>query len=120
MLKLDQAQSQSHQNEGDSHPLGHLGQLGIQALGLVLGQEGVSAAGDGTGQTSALTGLQHDDGHQSQRKQNLNNGNSELHVKIVPFKRPGGESCRLSGLFQNKWIGYHNKKGKASNFLQKV
>ena len=118
--QLDDAQSQGQQDESDSDPLGHLSQLGVQALGLVLGQEGIGTAGNGTGQTGTLTGLQHDDGHQSQRKQNLNNGNSELHVKIVPFKRPGGESCRLSGLFQNQWIGYHNKKGKASNFLQKV
>ena len=93
--QLDDAQSQGQQDEGDGDPLGHLSQLGVQTLCLVLGQEGVSTAGNGTGQTGALTGLQHNDGHQSQRKQDLNHGNSELHVKNRSFQRPGGRIMSL-------------------------
>ena len=90
-MKLDHAQSQSHQNEGDSHPLGHLGQLGVQALSLILGQEGVSSAGDGTGQAGALAGLEHNNGHHSQRQENLNNSESHLHKNHISFQSPMGE-----------------------------
>ena len=81
----DDGQSQSQRDESNGDPLGHLGQLGVQALSLVLGQEGVSAAGDGAGQASTLAGLQHDDSDQSQGQDHLEDSDSELHGKIVPF-----------------------------------
>ena len=83
--QLDDAQSQGQQNKSDSDPLGHLSQLGVQALGLVLGQEGVSTAGDGAGQASTLAGLQHNDSDQGQGQDHLEDSDSELHGKIVPF-----------------------------------
>ena len=43
------------------NPFGGAGQLGVQSLGLVAGQEGVGHAADGTGEAGALAGLeQHD------------------------------------------------------------
>ena len=83
--QLDDAQSQGQQNESDSDPLGHLSQLGVQALGLVLGQEGVSAAGDGAGQASTLAGLQHDNSDQGQGQDHLEDSDSELHGSNLPF-----------------------------------
>ena len=72
-------------SEGNGNPLGHLGQLGVNALGLVLGQEGVSTAGDGAGQASTLAGLQHDDSDQGQGQDHLEDSDSELHGSNLPF-----------------------------------
>ena len=50
----DQAQHQGKHHKHQRHPLGHLSQLGIHALGLVLGQEGIRAAGDGADRPALL------------------------------------------------------------------
>ena len=47
-------EAQGQQNESQGEPLGGLCQLGVQRLGLALGQEGLRAAGDGAGEAGAL------------------------------------------------------------------
>ena len=100
--RSDQAQDQGQHHKHDGDPLGHLGQLGVPGLGLVLGQEGVHAAGNGAGQARALAGLEHDHGDQDQAAQKLNDGEGELHINIVPF-RPvqTGEKSKIdcNGIF---------------------
>ena len=70
----NQAQGQGDEDPEDGYPLGHLGQFGVQTLGLVLGQEGVGTAGDGAGQAGALAGLEHHHGDNGQAAQDLNDG----------------------------------------------
>ena len=48
-MLLNQAQYQSEHHKQKGYPLGQLGQLGVPGLGLVLGQEGVHAAGTNMG-----------------------------------------------------------------------
>ena len=120
--RLDDAQSQGQQNESDSDPLGHLSQLGVQALGLVLGQEGVSAAGDGAGQAVALAGLQHDNSDQGQGQDHLEDSDSELHGKIVPFNAWQTQARYDVSLAsdQNHQKGYHNDIKKSRTFVKKA
>ena len=68
-----EGQSQGENQESDGDPLGSLGELGVPGLGLVLGQEGVRAAGNGAGQTGGLTGLQQNHSDQKQGQQNHDN-----------------------------------------------
>lgn len=77
--RLDDAQSQGQQNESDSDPLGHLSQLGVEALGLTLGKEVVSTAADGTGDAGALTGLEEDDDDEEERGDQKKNAESDSH-----------------------------------------
>ena len=78
MFRSDDAQGQGDDDPEDGNPLGHLGQLGIQAFGLVLGQEGISAAGDGAGQTGTLAGLEHNHSDDGQTAQDLDDGENQI------------------------------------------
>ena len=120
--QLDDAQSQGQHDESDGDPLGHLSQLGVQALGLVLGQEGVSAAGDSTGQASTLAGLQHNDSDQGQGQDHLEDSDSELHGKIVPFNAWHTQARYDVSLApdQNHRKGYHILIQKSRTFVKKA
>ena len=78
-LLHDQQDEGQHQEQG-AHPLGAASHLGIQGLGLVLSQEGVSsAAADGAGQASVLAGLEHGHHNNSQAAQQLQDRNQHRH-----------------------------------------
>ena len=77
-LGLQQAHHKGQDHKADGHPLGHLGQLGVPALGLVLGHEGVGHAGDGAGQARALTGLEQHHGDQENGGGHVNNAQNQL------------------------------------------
>ena len=49
----DKVQRESEHDESQPDPLGGLGQLGVERLGLALGEEGVRAAGNGAGEAGA-------------------------------------------------------------------
>ena len=88
-ISAQEAHDQSQNHESNGNPLGSLGQLGVHALGLVLGQESVGTAADGTGQAGTLAGLQDDNGNQSQRNDKVNDRNNNLsngHDKIQSFR----------------------------------
>lgn len=74
----EQADHKGNDHKADGHPLGHLGQLGVPALGLVLGHEGVGHAGDGAGQARALTGLEQHHGDQENGGGHVNNAQNQL------------------------------------------
>ena len=118
-LKSDQAEHQSDDDPEDSHPFGHLGQLGVQALGLVLGQEGVRAAGDGAGQAGALARLEHDHRDDRQTAQDLDNGEDQsqrIHISRS-FQGPGGRKFTSSAGKTRKYPkAYHNPNQIASGF----
>ena len=79
LLKLDKVQNQGQQYEQQSDPLGCLSQLLVQtAFGL--GQEGLSTAGDCTGQTGLLTGLEQNNCDKEQSGKNLNDGEDNSHL----------------------------------------
>ena len=80
---LQDVQCQSQHDESSANPLGSASQLGIQRLGLVSGQEGVTAADD-AGQTGVLTGLEQNSQNQSHAAQQLQNSNKNKHIRKPP------------------------------------
>ena len=59
---MQQIQHQRENNKRKRDPLGHLCQSAVKRFCLPLGEEGLRAAGNGAGQTGALSGLeQHND-----------------------------------------------------------
>ena len=96
MKILQQVQDESQNDEDQSNPLGHASQSGIQGLGLALAHEGISGAGDGTGQTGGLTGLQQNDSNQEQGSDHFNDGQNNRksvhnilrNAKALPHFRP--------------------------------
>ena len=88
LLALNQNQNQSDDHEADGNPLGPASQLGIPALGLVLGQEGIHAAADGTGDARALAGLEQHHEDQEQGGDDLSdrqNRSNNCHLSKSPF-----------------------------------
>ena len=83
-LAQDQ-QNDGQDQESSANPLGAAGDLGIDALGLVLGQEGIGNAADGAGQTGALAGLEQNGQDDGQAANQLQNGNKQFH-KVNPPK----------------------------------
>ena len=94
---LDDAQCQRDDDPENRHPLGHLCQLSIQALSLVLGQEGVRTAGNGSGQAGALAGLEHNHRDNRQPAQDLDNGENQIQRIHVTrsFQGPGGRKLTV-------------------------
>ena len=76
-ITSDQVQQQGQQNEGQSEPLGGLGQLCVPGLGLALGEEGLRAAGDGAGKSCALAALHQNDNRDGQAGDELKNGEND-------------------------------------------
>ena len=69
----DAIEHERQHNKDESKPLGHLCKLCVQRLCLALGEEGLCAAGDRTGQAGTLAALhKNDDGH-SKTGENLKN-----------------------------------------------
>ena len=89
---LHQGDDQSQHHKGDGHPLGPAGQLGVPALGLVLGQEGVGAAGDGPVETGGLALLQQHHGDQKDGQQNLDHSQDDLDHSFSFLSIPGPKS----------------------------
>ena len=65
-------QSDGQHREHDGDILCSLGKTCVQALGLVLAEESVSAAGDSAGETCLLTGLEQNDKNESDANYKLN------------------------------------------------
>lgn len=72
-------QRKSQDDESETDPLGGLGELRIESLGLALGEEGVSAAGDGAGEPGTLAGLEQDDDGYGEGGEKLQNRESDVH-----------------------------------------
>ena len=91
-----------HQRQHDKHradPLRGLGELGVDTLGLALGQVGVRDAADGTGQALALAGLEQDDRDQNQRGDQLQNCNKNNHQVFPPtYLLPHGHKIHIVDL----------------------
>ena len=90
---LHQAQDEGEHDKEDSDPLGPLGQLGVPGLGLVLGHEGVHAAGDGAAEAGALAGLEQNHSDEEQTGEELNNRHNNLgnaHCFHRSFRPRGG------------------------------
>lgn len=69
----DEIEHERQHNKDESKPLGHLCKLCVQRLSLALGEKGLCAAGDRTGQAGTLAALhKNDDGH-SKTGENLKN-----------------------------------------------
>ena len=62
---------QGEDNERQSKPFSHLGELLVDCLSLALGKECLGAACDGTGQTGALAALHEDDDGNNKSGKNL-------------------------------------------------
>ena len=71
---LQQIENEGQENESESDPLGHLGELGVHGLGLSLEGIAVIAAANGAADAAALTGLEHDDSNESETCDELNDG----------------------------------------------
>ena len=86
-MKSEQVEHQRQNDKAQGDPLGHLGQLGVQSLGLALGQEGIGSAGNGTAEAGALAGLKQNDRDQENTGEKLKNGkNRGLRVHLIqPF-----------------------------------
>ena len=80
---LYKVQNESKQNKGEGKPLGSLCQLCVKSLALALTEEGICAAGDGTGETSALTALHENDDHDGQTGENLKNSKDDSESRHV-------------------------------------
>ena len=92
-LVQDQQDHGQHQ-EHSAEPLGSASQLSVDGLGLVLGQERISHAADGTGQALALAGLEQHDQDDSKAAKQLQNSNNGLHSGQPPniHSRTGAEN----------------------------
>ena len=73
-FSLQKVENEGQENEAESDPLGHLGELGVHGLGLSLEGVAVIAAADGAADAAALAGLEHDDGDESDAGEKLNDG----------------------------------------------
>ena len=72
-FKSEQVQNQRQDDEHTADPLGGEGELGVEALVLVLAEVGVAAAAsDGTGQTRGLPGLDRHDDDETDGQNDLN------------------------------------------------
>ena len=76
--KSEQVEYESQNQKHDSNDFGQLGQLSFLASILVLGHETFAGTSNGAGQ-AALTGLQHDEGNQTQSTENLNDGENNVY-----------------------------------------
>ena len=88
LLLSNKVEAQGQQNESQGEPLGGLCQLGVQRLGLALGQEGLCAAGDGAGEAGALAALhKHDrgDSNAGEDLENSENNGDDRHL-FQPFQ----------------------------------
>ena len=100
-----QAEHQGEDHEHDGDPRGHPGQAGVGGPGLVLGQEGVRAAGDGAGQARALAGLEHHHGDEADGHDEIDDGQHDLgggHLtQILSYQRawPAQVSDMIPHLF---------------------
>ena len=75
----EQIQHQRQNHESQRDPLGHLGKLGVEGLGLALGKEVVGTTGDSTGETGALAGLEEDDDDEEEGSDQKRNAESDDH-----------------------------------------
>jgi len=75
---LEKIECEGQHNECKSNPLGPSGEGGIKSLGLCLEGIAVVAAADGTAETGALAGLEHDDNNQTETDEQLNDGEYEF------------------------------------------
>ena len=85
---VQEVEDQGENDEHQSDPLGPAGQLGVHALGLVLGQEGIHAAADGAGDARALAGLEQHHEDQEQGGDDLSdrqNRSNNCHFSKSPF-----------------------------------
>ena len=79
-------QHMQHERKNDkrgAHPFGRTRELGVDGLGLVLGQERVCHAADGAGETGGLTGLEQHDADHEQTAQNLQNHHKRIHESYL-------------------------------------
>ena len=76
----DKMQRQSEHDEGETDPLGGLGQLCVERFGLALGEEGVRSAGYGAGEAGTLAGLHEDYGGDGDSGDELQDSEEELHL----------------------------------------
>ena len=74
---LQDQQDQRQDQEDGPNPFGGAGQLGVQSLGLVAGQEGVGHTADGTGEAGALAGLEEHDDNDCQTAEKLQDRDDE-------------------------------------------
>ena len=76
---------QAAENQGENHehcadPLGGTSQLCIESLGVALGHERISCAGDCTGETCGLTGLEQNSKNNSETGNYLQNSEKRNHA----------------------------------------
>ena len=83
---VEEAESEGENDESNGNPSGSLGKLGIETACLVLCKEGVGSAGDGAGETSALSALKQNNGYEKQAAEYLKNSDNELQGNFIPFK----------------------------------
>ena len=77
----DDVEDKGEDNESDGDPLGGLSQLSVQRTALILGGERLRDTADSAGKTCALARLEHNDEDNSDCAEELENGDSELHIK---------------------------------------
>jgi len=78
LYSLQQVENEGQENESKSDPLGPLGELCVHGLSLSLEGIAVIAAADGAADAAALTGLEHDDGDESDTGDKLNDGENNF------------------------------------------
>ena len=76
----DKVQRESEHDESQPDPLGGLGQLGVERLGLALGEEGVRAAGDGAGELRAFPPRRAADLRDGDGGDELQDGEEDFHL----------------------------------------
>ena len=68
------ADEEGQKHKADGEIFRHSGELGIPALRLIFGEEGIGAAGDGAGEAGSLTGLKQNNDGQNDTGNHLNDG----------------------------------------------
>ena len=82
-LSSDEVQHKGHDNESGGEPRRGLRKLFVPGLGLALGEEGLGAAGDRTGETGALSALHknnHGNGKAGEKLEDCKNDLNSRHV----------------------------------------
>jgi len=86
-VRVENVQDHSQNDESGADPLGGAGQLGVQALGLALGQERIGSAADNA-ETGVLAGLEQNgqNNHQTgEQLQDSNQSDSNRRQAEVPM-----------------------------------
>ena len=85
-ILVEEAESEGENDESNGNPSGSLGKLGIETACLILCKESIGGAGDGAGETCALSALEQNNGYKKQAAEYLKNSDNELQGNFIPFK----------------------------------